>query len=313
MDNKVFDNLKNKQISQSSLNLYLKNLKRLNDGEEIKNFNFLKNTKTILEKIKDYKPNTRRTYLISIVSLLKQEPKFATLYDKYYKMLMEYNKELKTNNDKSETQKENWISQEDVLNKQKELMAVIPDLKKKITISQYNKLLDLVVLSLYSLQAPRRNLDYLNMNVINKYNPELSTENNYLDLGSGTFIFRNFKTKKTYLDQVIKINDDLMGIIKLYLKYHPKKKEMKGKFNIPFLVDVNGNEFNNSNEITRLLNKIFDKKIGSSMLRNIYLTSKYSNNLQNLKEDANAMGTSSNTAENQYIKLDSSKSKSIDV
>jgi glutathionyl-hydroquinone reductase len=88
---------------------------------------------------------------------------------------------------------------------------------------------------------------------------------------------------------------------------------MKGKFNVPFLVDVNGNEFNNSNEITRLLNKIFDKKIGSSMLRNIYLTSKYSNNLQNLKEDANAMGTSSNTAENQYIKLDSSKSKSIDV
>ena len=304
MENKIFDNLKNKQISQSSLNLYLKNLKRLNDGEEIKNFNFLKNVNTITEKIKDYKPNTRRTYLISIVSLLKQEPKFATLYDKYYKLLMEYNKELKTNNDKSETQKENWITQNDVINKQKELMGVIPELKKKITTSQFNKLLDLLVLSLYTLQAPRRNLDYLNMNVINKYNPELSTDNNYLDLSSGVFIFRNFKTKKTYLDQVIKISDDLMDIIKIYLKYHPLKKEMKGKFNVPLLVDIEGNKFNNSNEITRLLNKVFDKKIGSSMLRNIYLTSKYSNNLKNLKEDANAMGTSSNTAENQYIKLE---------
>jgi hypothetical protein len=304
MENKIFDNLKNKQISQSSLNLYLKNLKRLNDGEEIKNFNFLKNVNTITEKIKDYKPNTRRTYLISIVSLLKQEPKFATLYDKYYKLLMEYNKELKTNNDKSETQKENWITQNDVINKQKELMGVIPELKKKITTSQFNKLLDLLVLSLYTLQAPRRNLDYLNMNVINKYNPELSTNNNYLDLSSGVFIFRNFKTKKTYLDQVIKISDELMDIIKIYLKYHPLKKEMKGKFNVPLLVDIEGNKFNNSNEITRLLNKVFDKKIGSSMLRNIYLTSKYSNNLKNLKEDANAMGTSSNTAENQYIKLE---------
>jgi len=182
MENKLFDNLKNKQISESSLNLYLKNIIRLNDGEEIKNFNFLKNTTTILDKIKDYKPNTRRTYLISIVSLLKQEPKFASLYDKYYKVLMEYNKDLKTNNEKSEKQTENWITQEEVLNKQKELMGVITEIKKKITMAQYYKLLNLVVLSLYTLQAPRRNLDYLKMCVINKYSPELSTVNNYLDL-----------------------------------------------------------------------------------------------------------------------------------
>jgi hypothetical protein len=304
MENKLFDNLKNKQISESSLNLYLKNIIRLNDGEEIKNFNFLKNTTTILDKIKDYKPNTRRTYLISIVSLLKQEPKFASLYDKYYKVLMEYNKDLKTNNDKSEKQTENWITQEEVLNKQKELMSVIVEIKKKITMHQYYKLLNLVVLSLYTLQAPRRNLDYLKMCVINKYSPELSTENNYLDLSSSTFIFRNFKTKKTYLDQVIPVSPELMAILKIYLKNHPLKKDMKGKFCIPLLVDLEGNSFNNSNEITRILNKIFGKKIGSSMLRNIYLTSKYANNLKNLQEDADNMGTSTSTAQNQYIKTD---------
>jgi hypothetical protein len=311
MENKLFDNLKNKQISESSLNLYLKNIIRLNDGEEIKNFNFLKNTTTILDKIKDYKPNTRRTYLISIVSLLKQEPKFASLYDKYYKVLMEYNKDLKTNNDKSEKQTENWITQEEVLNKQKELMGVITEIKKKITMAQYYKLLNLVVLSLYTLQAPRRNLDYLKMCVINKYSPELSTVNNYLDLSSSTFIFRNFKTKKTYLDQVIPVSPELMAILKIYLKNHPLKKDMKGKFCIPLLVDLEGDSFNNSNEITRILNKIFGKKIGSSMLRNIYLTSKYSNNLKNLQDDADKMGTSTSTAQNQYIKTDDKGS--IDV
>lgn len=304
MENKVFDNLKKKSISQSSLNLYLKNLKRLNNDEEIKNFNFLKNVDNILEKIKDYKPNTRRTYLISIVSLLKQEPKFASLYDKYYKLLMEYNKELKTNNTLTEKQSENWISQDEVLKKQKELMEIIPQIKKKITIKQYYSLLDLVILSLYTLQAPRRNLDYLKMNIINKYTPELSTENNYLDLSSNTFIFRNFKTKKTYLDQVIKINDDLMNIIKIYLKHHPLKSNLKGKFNIPFLVDIDGNRFNNSNDITRILNKIFEKKIGSSMLRNIYLTSKYSNKINDLQKDVKDMGTSVNVAEDHYIKTD---------
>ena len=40
------------------------------------------------------------------------------------------------------------------------------------------------------------------------------------------------------------------------------------------------------------------------MLRNIYLTSKYSNNLNELQKDAKAMGTSASTIENQYVKLE---------
>ena len=95
--NSILNNLNEKNISSNSLNLYTKNLMRLNDGKEIKNFTFLKNIAVILDKIKDYKPNTRRTYLISIVSLLKQEPKFKKLYDEYYKILLEYNKNLKSN------------------------------------------------------------------------------------------------------------------------------------------------------------------------------------------------------------------------
>lgn len=303
MNNNIFNNLKNKPLSESSFKLYISNLKRLNENNEIKNLSFLKNVSSILEKIKDYKPNTRRTYLISIVSLLKQEPKMTPLYDKYYKLLMDYNKDLKVNNVKSDTQINNWITQDEVIKTQQDLSKVVNDIKKKITVDQFNKLLNYLVLSLYSLQAPRRNLDYLKMMVINKYYPELSPNLNYLDLSTNSFIFRNFKTKKTYLDQIIKINDDLMDIIKIYLKHHPLKKEMKGKFIVPFLVNSEGHVYNNSNDITRILNKIFNKKIGSSMLRNIYLTSKYSNNLQNLKDDTNAMGTSTNVAENQYIKI----------
>ena len=45
------------------------------------------------------------------------------------------------------------------------------------------------------------------------------------------------------------------------------------------------------------------------MLRNIYLTSKYSDNLKELKDDATNMGTSSNTIQNQYIKLDDTPSQ----
>jgi hypothetical protein len=305
--NSILNNLNEKNISSNSLNLYTKNLMRLNDGKEIKNFTFLKNIAVILDKIKDYKPNTRRTYLISIVSLLKQEPKFKKLYDEYYKILLEYNKNLKSNTEKSETQTENWISQEDVIKKQQELMSILKEIdgKSKITADHYYKLFDLLVLSLYTLNSPRRNLDYLKMNVINKYSDDLPTDNNYLDLPNKQFIFRNYKTKKTYTDQTVPINDDLFSIIKVFLKYHPLKKMMKGKYNIPLLVNYTEQPLNNSNEITRTLNKIFGKKIGSSMLRNIFLTSKYGDDMQQLQQDTTAMGTSVNTAKDNYIKTNS--------
>ena len=59
-----------------------------------------------------------------------------------------------------------------------------------------------------------------------------------------------------------------------------------------------------STEITKILNKIFNKKISSSMLRNIFLTDKYSGVIDELKKDTNAMSTSVNTALNNYIKKD---------
>jgi hypothetical protein len=93
----IFEKYKIKGISESSINLYIKNILRLNDNQVPKNLNFLKNVDLILKKIEEKKPNTRRTYIISIVSLLRDDPKNAKLYDKYYKLLSEYNKNLKEN------------------------------------------------------------------------------------------------------------------------------------------------------------------------------------------------------------------------
>ena len=208
----ILDNLKNKAISESSLKLYLNNLKRLNGGNEIKNLVFLKDESKILDKIKDYKPNTRRTYLISIVSLLKEEPKMKKLYDKYYKYLMEYNNELKVNTTKSETQKENWITKEEIDELYKSMETSILEKivnKKKITEEEFNELLYFVVLSLYTLNPPRRNLDYMYMVVVKKYNDEMDKKFNYLDLENNLFHFNNYKTQGTYKTQTVAISPQL--------------------------------------------------------------------------------------------------------
>ena len=70
------------------------------------------------------------------------------------------------------------------------------------------------------------------------------------------------------------------------------------------LVDYEENPIMESNALTKKLNNIFDKKIGSSMLRKMYLTNKYSDVMNEMKEDAKDMGTSSSVMQTNYIKKD---------
>ena len=302
------ENLQSKNLSPSSLKLYLSNLSRLNNGEDIKNFSFLKPVDKIMEKIAHYKPNTQRTYIISIVSLLKQEPKLSSLYDKYYQILIKFNTMLKTNTEKSTTQTENWISQSEVKQLFDEKLESVNNSigkLKKLSEPIYLELLNFVILAVYVLQSPRRNLDYLYMLVIPQYSETESKKFNYLSIGDGTFYFNNFKTAKTYKTQSVPIAPELFTIIKKYLSFHPNKLLLKTKnYKFPFLVDYHGQPFDNTNTITRSLNKTFGKKIGCSMLRNIYLTDKFSPKVQELNQDVANMGTSVNTSLNNYIKID---------
>jgi hypothetical protein len=305
---RAFDPFEHKpDISDTSRRLYVFNLTKLNDGKPIKDLKFL-GKEGIIEKIKDLKPNTRRTYLISIVSALRgrSEPRYQKLYRKFYDELMALNKDLKDNTQKTEKVKDNWIDQKGVMETQKKLAEIVPQIadKKKISEEEFGALLQLVVVSLYTLQSPRRNKDYANMFVVRKAPTLEDAKKNYLDTGAWNWIFNNYKTAKKYAQQVIAVPEPLQDILKLYLKFHPRAKAMKrrGAENEPFLVRYDGTPIDTSPEMTRLLNKIFGKKVGCSMLRSIYLTEKYGDVVKEMKEDVGQMGTSTETAQNNYIK-----------
>ena len=297
-----------KPITESSKKLYCSNLKRLNGGLEVKDFKFLSNIEKIGEIIKDSKPNTQRNYYIVICSVLgelkKDNKKYEKLYATYYKILTELNVTLKDQTTKTTTENANWISQEAIQNKLTSKMEILKEINKKRKLSkeQFNKLLDLIILGLYTLQPPRRNIDYLNMFIINNaYNSEdHGTAKNYLDCVNKSFVLNNYKTAGTYKTQIIPINEELFNIIKLYIKFRGLKES-----NIPFLVDYEENPIIESNALTAKLNNIFDgHKIGSAMLRKMYLTNKYSGVMNEMKEDASAMGTSVGVAQTNYIKKD---------
>ena len=240
------------KLSDNTKALYRRNLIRLNGDKPFKNLKFLAKSREILGKLEKMVPNTQRTYLISIVSVAKHTED-KKLYDFYYPLMMQVNKDLSTNTSKSKSQDENWMSHEDVLAVQKHLMKVLPKSFQKA--SDYDKLLDLMILSLYTLTPPRRNLDYLNMLVTK---PEDDKHNYKWD---GSFHFNNYKTAKTYKEQVEPIPPELQKVIDMYMREHP---------DVPhFLVRHNGTALKTSNDITRRLNKIFGRAISSSMLRNI--------------------------------------------
>jgi hypothetical protein len=231
------------------------------------------------------------------------------MYEEYFELLKDFNNDLKVNTDKSEKQEKNWISKEEVLSVHKKLKEDVINLlqkKRKIDKAVSNKLfLNYMILSLYTLINPRRNKDYSLMKIASNTDDE---NYNYLMIDKKNtmkFILNKYKTDKKYHSVEIDVPDDLKEVIQLYLKYHPLKAELKKKdYDMPFLVDEQGKGLKNSTEITKILNKIFGMKISSSMLRNIFLTDKYGDVMEELKKDTKAMATSVDVAMNTYIKED---------
>ena len=302
-----------KKITDSSRKLYNANFVRLNDGQPVLKFDFLKDVPTITDKLSKYKPNTQRGYIIAITSLMgdlkdTNPKKYKKTYEEYYKILTQYNTTLKDQTSQSANEKENWITPErkqEVINECDKIIETIGN-KRKITEEQYNKLFECLVLGLYTKIPPRRNVDYQDMIIVKK-NTTPDDTHNLLDVVNKKFIFNKYKTAGSYKKQELDIPDDLMKIITLYLKHRPKyllEKDTtkEGEDTNQFLVSFNGEPYTQTNSITRILNKIFNAKVGASLLRKLYLTDKYANTMKELKEDAEDMGTSTGTIQNNYIK-----------
>ena len=138
------------------------------------------------------------------------------------------------------------------------------------------------------MHAPRRNIDYSLMKLSNDMKED---KFNYLDIDKQQFIFNNYKTQGKYNSVVVPIENELMQVISLYIRNHPEKSKLKNKnYDVHFLKTFYNEDIIKSQDITRLLNKVFGKSVGSSLLRNMYLSNKYSGMVDQLKSDTKNMG-----------------------
>jgi hypothetical protein len=287
-----------KKVGESTADAYIRTLYVLNERKPFKNLAFLRNVEDIQKRVAEYAPSTQKNVIATIASVLSicSGPIYKKLYRTYSESLKEKHTALAEARgdtmEKTPKEKENWVSWEDVSKLRDTLKDEVAKFssQKSLTPTQYDRLLQYVVLSLYTYLPPRRNLDYQQMYVVKKWTDKMPTDRNYLDLASKRFVFNRFKTVKSTGVQTSDIPDELMAVIAQYLKHHALARTAKGKSaEFVFLAKPDGSPLTSVNGITRLLNRLFGKKVGSSMLRHSYLSQKYGPMMEEMRADASAM------------------------
>ena len=190
--------------------------------------------------------------------------------------------------------KENWIESDQIREKYEELKHEADCLYKiyDTTPSQdiLFKIMDYIIVCLVSgiFISPRRSADWFNFKIHGA-----TDENNYLY--KSQFVFNDYKTSKTYGQQVVACPKELLNILKRWTRINPTEY---------LLFDTKFHKLT-SPQFTHRLNKIFGKGVGSSQMRKSFLSEKFGGMHETeaqLKKITSEMGTSSGTAKEFYIK-----------
>ena len=279
-------------LSEGSLKTYasiLKNLhKKVFENKEIEKSDFNEFRK-ILDYLKDVPPNKRKTILSALVVLTDKNEYREIMNDD----VSNYNKEIQKQ-EKSETQRENWITTDEVREvfNRLENDAKILFKKSNKTNADMNQIQNYIIVALLGgvFIPPRRSLDYCAMKIKNIDRDE----DNYID--KNKFVFNKYKTAKTYGKQELAIPQQLKNILNRWIAINDSDYLLR---------DKNGNQMT-STKLNQYMNRIFDgKKIAVNAMRHTYLTDKYkqtSEEQKRLADDMSAMGSSTNMADT-YIKL----------
>ncbi len=302
-------------ITESSAKLYITNLYTLNGKRPFKTLSFLRDTDSVVKRLDEYANTTQCSMLGSVISTLtffKDSRGYKKAYVFYEKLATERQKvrrEANATGEMTEKQKENWMEWKDVqkLAEDSEAEAIKIGAMKLITSKDWENLLKALLLALYTRIQPRRNMDYSLMCISHDEDkPERPDTGNYLVMEKGVpkeFIFNVYKTSKKYGQQKVAIeNENLKKVLAAYVSRHPAYLSKKRKDWPPhpeLLVGVDGAGLNKVNGITRVLNRVFGKKVGCSMLRHIFLSDKY--DLAEMEADASAMAHST-SQQRQYLK-----------
>lgn len=280
-------------ISQNSINTYtsiLKNIfKKYHSGDDDFNINWFENEDAIIKHLKDVKPNVRKTLYSSLIAITDDKHN-----KKYKKAMMDDAEHYRSENlkqNKTDAQEKNWVSQDDVKKKVAEMIKSVRGLwnKENLTKQEYQKIQDLILVSLTSgiFIPPRRAIDWVDF-VIKDIDDKTD---NYMM--KDEFHFNKYKGSDKKGEQIVKIPKPLLMLLKKFKRINPHKY---------LLVDTQNKKMN-SIKLNQHLERIWGKKAGVNIFRHSFISEKYPIfNVEELKKDAEKMGSSANMMLETYIK-----------
>lgn len=253
-----------KTYSSILRNLYLRFLDGDSIPRKLKTEDVIKfykeQPKKVLQSMEDIPYNKRKTILAAIVAVMGKDDVNATEYrNQMLKDADKYNAEQRKQK-KTDTQQDNWISQDAVMEIYRQLEKDTKHLfsKASLSMSELQRLQDYVILSVYTLIPPRRLMDYTAF----KLRDINTDEDNYMK--GNTFVFNNYKTKNKYGKQEVKIPVRLRNIIQKWGKKHDNEYLLFSEKGTPLP----------QSRLTQKLNRIFGKNISVNMLRHIFISEK---------------------------------------
>ena len=304
------------QLKTNTIKQYVINLNKLKKLYDTDNYDFLKKPKDVMDKLSDLHYLSQRNILNAVVVLLmalNSDKKYDDLLEEYGKLRDELNDKYSDEQKSgviSDKQSKNFATTEEVFKMINDMDKDLQSIKKKnkdnITKKEMQLLQAYVLFNIYA-RMPFRN-DVAGMTAINqasykKLSDDEKKENNYLVVPTKSnmyFVLNKYKTSKKYEELDLPIEDkDLRKILKYYIK-------MNGNEGGGILFKTSTGKPLTRIELSKVLlkysKKYMGKSISSTLLRKIYLSSKYSDMKDELEKDNKVMGHSKAVALDTYVK-----------
>ncbi len=302
-------NLKPNTVKQYETNL--NKLKKIFDSD---NFDFLDDPENVMGKIEELHYTTQRNFLNAIIVLLmalNSDEKYDKLLKEYGDLRDDFNNKYDEENKSgiiSDKQSKNFATIEEVYEMINKMGAELKPIKKKkkddITKKEMNLLQAYVLFSIYS-KYPMRNdvseMEAISKRDYNKLKEEDKKSKNYLVVHKNGmfFVLNKYKTSKKYEELKIEIDDpQVKKLLRYFIRINGMGVLFKSSTGKPLTrIEI-------SKTLLKYSQKYMKKNqaISSTLMRKIYLSSKYGDMKKELEKDNQIMGHSKEVALDTYVK-----------
>ena len=286
-------NLKPNTIKQYTTNLI--KLQKLFDTDS---YDFLSDTDNVMEKISNLGYLSQRNILNAVVVLLmalNNDEKYDKLLEEYGKLRDKFNDQYSDEQKSgviSDKQSANFATIEEVYDMINQMATELKPIKKKTELSkkEFSLLQAFTLFNIYA-RMPMRNdvseMEAIQKRAYNKLSAEEKKSKNYLVLEKNGmfFVLNKYKTAKKYEELDLPIEDkSLKKIIRFYLRHNG----MGVMFKTSTGKSITRTEL--SKLLIKFSKKYMDKSISTTLLRKIYLSSKYGDMKKEMEADSKVLG-----------------------